>query len=69
MKFCELVFELHLPQNFRRRHEVRHFPEIVKSRSKHPKTYKSMKNRKSKIFTKTILFFVYAEESYKYSEE
>ena len=41
----------------------RHFPEIVKSCSGHPKTRKSIKNRKSKIWTKPILSSTYIEES------
>ena len=41
----------------------RHFPEIVKSCSGHPKTYKSIKNRKSKICTKPVLSSNYTEES------
>ena len=73
MKFCSLVLELHLPQNFchthtdtqTHRHTDRHFPEIVKSCSGHPKTCKSIKNRKSKIFTKPILSSTYIEESWK----
>ena len=43
----------------------RHFPEIVKSCSGHPKTCKSVKNRKSKICTKPILSSSYIEESKK----
>ena len=35
----------------------RHFPEIVKSKSGHPKTCKYTKNQKSKIFDKTNSFF------------
>ena len=57
MKFCSLVLELHLPQNFCHTHTDtqtyrqtdRHFPEIVKSCSGHPKTCKSIENRKSKF--------------------
>ena len=67
MKFCSLVLELHLPQNFCHTHAGtqtdRHFPEIVKSCSGHPKTCKSTKNRKSKICTKPIPSFTYIEES------
>ena len=48
------------------RQTERHFPEIVKLFSGHPKTYKSIKNRKSKIFTKPILSSVYTEESNKH---
>ena len=73
MKFCSLVLELHLPQNFCHTHTDRHtdrqtdrhFPEIVKSCSGHPKTCKSIKNRKSKIFTKHILSSSYTDESKK----
>ena len=36
-----------------------HFLEIVKSCSGHPKTCKSIKNRKSKIFTKPMPFAIY----------
>ena len=61
MKFRELVLELHLPQNFCHTH--RHFPEILQSCSGHPKTCKSIKNRKSKICTKPILSSTYVEES------
>ena len=69
MKFCSLVLELHLPQNFCHRHTERqtdrHFPKIVKSCSGHPKACKSIKNRKSKICTKQILSSTYIEESNK----
>ena len=41
----------------------RHFPKIVKSCSGHPKTCKSIKNRKSKICMKPILPSSYIEES------
>ena len=75
MKFYSLVLELHLPQNFCHTHTDtqthrhtdrqtdRHFPEIVKSCSGHPKTCKSIKNRKSRICTKPILSSIYIEES------
>ena len=43
----------------------RHFPKIVNSCSRHPKTRKSMKNRKSKICTEPLLFSIYVEESKK----
>ena len=61
MNLCALVLELHLPQNFCHTH--RHFPEIVESCSRHPKMCKSIKNQKSKIFTKPIFSSVYVEES------
>ena len=48
-------------QNFCHTHRDRHFPEIVKSG--HHKTCKSIKNHKSKIFTKRIFFSLYIEES------
>ena len=58
MKFRALVLELHLPQNFCHTHtdtqKDRYCPEIVKSCSGHPKTCKSIENRKSKICTKPI---------------
>ena len=63
MKFYALVLELQLPQNYCYRYTDRHFPEIVKSCSGHPKTYKSIKNWMSKIFTKPILSSIYIEES------
>ena len=64
MKFRALV----LPQSFSHRHTAdtqtdRYFPQIVKSCSGHPKTYKSIKNQKSKIFMKPILSSVYIKES------
>ena len=68
MKFCVLVLEVHLPQIVATRSQTdtyTHFPEIVKSCSGHPKTCKSMKNRKSKICTKPVLSSVYIEESKK----
>ena len=46
-----------------------HFPEIVKSCWGHPKTCKSIKNKKSKICTKPIFYSVYIEESKKDSLE
>ena len=78
MKFCRLVLELHLSQNFcpthtdtqTQRHTDtqtdRHFPEIVKSCSGHPKTCKSIKNWKPKICTKPIFSSTYIEESNNY---
>ena len=59
MKFCGLVRELYLPQNFshsqRDTQTDRHFPEIIKLYSGHPKTSESIKNLKSKILTKPII--------------
>ena len=67
MKFCSSVLELHLPQNFCHAHTDiqtdRHFLKIFRSCSGHPKTWKSIKNRKSKICTKPILSSTYIEES------
>ena len=69
MKFCALVLELHLPQNVcltqKDGQTNRHFQEIVKSCSGHPKTCKSIKNRQSKFCTKPILSSIYIEESKK----
>ena len=42
---------------------VKHFPEVVKSLSGHPKTCKSIRNRKSKIFQKPILSSIDTEET------
>ena len=59
MKFCSLVLELHLPQNFchthtdtqTHRHTDRqtHFPEIVKSCSGHPKHVNPLKTENRKF--------------------
>ena len=72
MNFRALVLELHLPQNFCHRHTDtqtdRHFPKIVKPCSGHPKTCKSIKNRKSKTCTKPILSSIYIEESKKFEK-
>ena len=68
MKFCALVLELHLAQNFCHTQTHRHFPERVKSCSGHPKMCKFIKNRKSKIFTKPILSSIYIEDSKKKRE-
>ena len=46
-------------------HTDRHFPEIVKSCSGHPKMCKSIKNWKSKIFTKPMLSSIHIEENKK----
>ena len=63
MKFYALVLELQLPQNFCVTHtQTDIFPEIVKSCSGYPKACKSIKNQKSKIFTKPILSSIYTEE-------
>ena len=65
IKFCTLVHELHFPQNFC--HTLRqtdiHFSIIVESNPGHPKTFKSIKIRKSIIVTKPILSSIYVEES------
>ena len=67
MKFSALVLQLHLPQNFLSHiHTDRHFPDIVKSCSGHPKSSKSIKNRKSKTFGKPILSSIYIEQSKKH---
>ena len=64
MKFCSLVLELHLPQNFCHTHTDRQtFSETDKSCSEYPKTYNSVKNRKSEICTKPILSSVYIEDN------
>ena len=66
VKFHEILrinFRVALATNFYNTHRDRHFSEIVKSRSGHPKACKSIKNRKSKIFTKPILSSVFTEES------
>ena len=53
---CHKIFVTHTQTD-------RHFPEIVKSCSGHPKTCKSIENRKSKICTKPIFSSTYIEES------
>ena len=53
---CHKIFVTHT-------HTHRHFPEIVKSCSGHPKPCKSTKNRKTKIYTKLILSSIYIVES------
>ena len=51
--------ELYMRQYFCHTHTDRHFPEIVKSCSVHPKTYKSIKNQNSKNFTiPTLLSYI-----------
>ena len=71
MKFHEILFicsRAILATKFlsnTHRHTDRHFPKIVKSCSGHPKTCKSIKNRKSKVCTKPILSSTYIEESKK----
>ena len=47
------------------RHTDIHFPELVKSYSGHSKPCESIKNRKSKICIKPILFSIDVEESKK----
>ena len=66
-----------MPQNFCHTHTDththtqtdRHFPEIVKSCSGHPKTCKFIENWKSNIFTKSIHSSIYIEESKKRERE
>ena len=60
MKFCARAT---LSTIFLSHTDRRHLPEIVKLCPCHPKTFKSIKNRKSKIFTKTKLSSVYIERS------
>ena len=63
MQICTLVLTLEWPQNLcHTQTDIqadiptdRHFIKIVKSYSEHPKTCKSVKNQKSKIFTIQIL--------------
>ena len=81
MKFCASVLELHLLRNFCHRHKDRRrhrqtdiqtdrlFPEIVELCSGHPKTNKSIKNRKMKFFPKPAYFSIYVEESRKEKKE
>ena len=68
MKFCRLAIssQATLATKFlshTHRHKDTHFPEIVKSCSGHPKTCKSIENRKSKICTKLVFSSTYIEES------
>ena len=71
MKFRTLVLEfrrksfvIHTQSDTQRDKQTdRHFSEIVKSCSGHPKTWKSIKSWKSKIFMKSIFSFVHIEES------
>ena len=71
MKFYLLVLELHLPQNFFQTHTKtqtdRHFLEIVKTCSKHPKTCKFHQKPEVENFTKPILSSIYIEKSSKLS--
>ena len=70
MKSCSLVVELHFPQNFcPHRQTYRHFPKILKWYSGHPKTCKSIKNRKSKISKNPIFLSIYREESNNFENE
>ena len=68
MKFCRLVLEIHLPQNFFRIHTDtqtdRHFPEIVKSGSGHPKTFKFIQKPEVEIFYETNNFFYLCRKIY-----
>ena len=60
MKFCVLVLELNLPQNFCLELD---FPKIIKLRLGYPKRCKFIKKQKLEIFTKPILFSIYIKES------
>ena len=62
MKFRALILELHLPQNICYTHihkQTNRNTSIKRSQtvSRYCKMCKSMKNQKSKIFTKTTFFF------------
>ena len=64
MKFCRLVIEIPLTQNFCHPHTDRQtFPRNSEIVIGHIRTYKSIKNWKSKIFMKPILPSICAEES------
>ena len=71
MKLCKLIFQLYLVQNFFHRHTDRwtdwqtgkYFLKIANWCLKHAKTRISSKNRKLKIFTKSILSSIYIKES------
>ena len=68
MKFCSLVLELHLPQNFCHTHTDTDRQTFFRNSQivlGHPKTCISIENRKSKNFTKPILSSTYIEESNK----
>ena len=56
MKFSAIGLKLSFLQDFYHtyRHTDRHFLKIVKSYSGHPKRYKSIKNRKQKLPTKSL---------------
>ena len=73
MKFRALVLELYFPQNLWHTHTDtqtdRYFPEIFKSCSGNAKTCKSIKNWKSKIFTKPTLSSSDIEKSKKYIKD
>ena len=63
MKFCSLVLELYLTQNFCNTHTDtqtdRHFPKIVKSCSGHPKSVNPLKTVRRKILrNQCFLLFV-----------
>ena len=63
------VLQIRLVQTFCHSHTIRqtcrHFLEIAKSYSEHPKACKSIKNWKSKMFRKPIFSSIYIEESKK----
>ena len=55
MEFRPLTFPLARPQSLCHTNRQTQFVKIVKSRTGHLKTCKSVKNRKSKVFTIPIL--------------
>ena len=70
MKMCALVssytcHKIFITHTHTTQTDDRHFREIVKSCTGHPKTCKSIKNRKTKIFSKPIIYCIYTEESKK----
>ena len=72
MKFCSLVLELHLPQNFCHTHtqtDRQAFSRNSQIVFRTPKAYISIKNRKSTIFTKSILSSMHIEDSKKLDYE
>ena len=71
IKFHEILFissratfvTKFLLHTYRHTETERHFPDIVKSCSGHPKTCQSIKNQKLKIFTILVLFSIFTEKS------